>query len=140
MCPREGGRDQLGIDSEPLGHRRGGRRRVAHELLVADDRRALGNGARRGDVSTPGPGRAGRVGDLRELLLPPGLDPEAGVRPERQARVVRTRALGAQPAALEERRRDVAAVADDVDRERVRVGAQRRREDEARLRRLLDAP
>jgi hypothetical protein len=61
------------------------------------------------------------------------------MRPERQPCVVGARALGAQPAALEERRRDVPAVADDVDRERVRVRAQRRREDEARLGRLLDA-
>ena len=114
---REGRRDELRVDAEPRGHRRGGGRGLGDELLVADHHGALRDGARRGHVPAPGPGGAGRVGDPRELLLPARLDPEAGMWPERQARVVGPGALGAQPAALEERRRDVTAVADDVDRD-----------------------
>ena len=61
------------------------------------------------------------------------------MRAKGKASVVGPASLGAEPAALEERGRDVAAVADHVDGRRLRVRLERRREDEARLRCLLDA-
>ena len=60
------------------------------------------------------------------------------MRAVRDAGVVASRALGAEPAALEQRTDDVAAVPDDVHRLCGRIRAQRSGEDEARLRGLLD--
>ena len=77
--------------------------------------------------------------DARPILLPARFDPETRVGAEREARVVGTGAFGAQPPALEERRRDVATVTDHVHRDRLRIGQEHRPQDEARLRRLLDA-
>jgi hypothetical protein len=60
------------------------------------------------------------------------------MRAVRDPGVVASRAFGAEPAALEQRTDDVAAVPDDVHRLCGWIGAQRSGEDEARLRGLLD--
>ena len=136
------GRERLGDrprrDAETLGDRRRRTGRVGDELLVPHLDRALRDGPRRGDVPAPGPGGARRVGDLGELRLAAALDPEAGVGAVGEPRVVGAGPRGAQPAAREERRDDVPPVAHDVYRDRLGIGQQGGREDEARLRRLLD--
>ena len=136
---RECGSDERRVDAERGRDRRGRSGRVGDELLVAHLHGALGHGGRRRHVATPRPRGPRRVRYPGELLLPAGLDPEPGVRPERQPRIVGAGPGRAQPAALEERRGDVAAVRNDVDGDRVRVGAERRGEHEARLGGLLDA-
>ena len=60
------------------------------------------------------------------------------MRAEAQPRVVAVGALGAEPAALEQRADDVPPVADDVNHLRARVGGQRGVDEEGRLGRLLD--
>ena len=100
------------------------------EILVAQLDGAVGRGlAGRGDVAAPGPGGAARVADLLELVAPLGLDPEARVRAVSGSGVVPAVAAGAQPAPLEQRADDVAAVAHDVERRRHpdRPPARRRR-------------
>ena len=121
-------------------HRSRRRSRIRDELLVAHLDRPLGHGTGRADVATPRPGGARCIRDATELLLATRLHPEARVRAEGETRVVGAGPLGAEPAALEERGGDVAAVADHVDRDRLRVGAKDGGEDEARLGCLLDAP
>ena len=60
------------------------------------------------------------------------------MRAVRQARVVAAAAVGAQPAALEQRADDVAPVAEHVHGRRLRIGEERGLERERRLGRLLD--
>ena len=111
------------------------------EALVSDLEQAVaGAGAAHGlDVAPPRPRAAPRVAHLRELLAPLRLDPEARLRPVREPRVVAAFCAGVEPAALEQRAHDVAAVAQRVHRERLRIGLQRSAEHVRGLGRLLDA-
>ena len=127
MRVRERPCDEVSRHTEPGRDGSRGRGGIRDQLLVAQAHRSLRHRVRRGHVPAPGPGRAGGIRHLRELVLTPLLDPEARVRAERQVRVVGTGPLGAEPAALEQRGRDVAPVADDVDRDRLGVGAERGR-------------
>jgi adenylyl-sulfate kinase len=135
----ERGRHEGRLDSESRRDGCGSSGRVRDELLVANLDRALWHGSRGRHVAAPCPCDACRVGDRGELGFAARLDPEPGVGAERQARVVGAGPFRTEPAALEQRRRDVAPVADHVHGERLRVRAERRVQDKARLRRLLDS-
>ena len=139
MHPRERRREGRRVDAEVRGERRGGGRRVGRQALVAKLERPLVRGRTGcGRVAPPRPRRACRVARRLELRPALGLDPEARPRAVGEVGVVAAAAAGAQPAALEQRADDVAAVAHDVDGAGLRVGAEGRGEDERRLGRLLD--
>ena len=100
------------------------------QRLVADLERPFGRRPRRGDVAPPRPGRPRRLACLHELFHPLRLDPEARAGAVGKPRVVGSRPLGVQPAALEQRADDVPPVADDVHGARLRESAERVGEDE----------
>src|SRR5262245_53069009 len=112
---------------------------VRDEAFVADLDDAVALLANGRHVPPPRPGGAAGVGDFLERAGELRLDPEARVVPVRLVRVVTAAVVLAQPAALEQGAGDVAAVADHVDGESLRIGTHRRREDEGKFRRLLDA-
>src|SRR6266542_1108130 len=115
--------------------------RVSDELLVAHLERGGGRGRPRcREVTAPGPARASRLAGGAELLNPLRLDPEAGLLAVGAAHVVGSAPLDAEPSLLEQGADDVASVANHVHDLRLRVGAERRAEDEARLGCLLDGP
>ena len=135
----ERGAQRRGLRLEARGDPLGLSRRIGGYLLVADLERVVGRSARRGEVRAPRPGGAGRLGRGPELVPPLGLDPRTDVTAVREPGVVAPAAIVAQPALLEQRADDVAPVAQDVHRRRLRICLQRSSDDERRLGRLLHA-
>ena len=114
--------------------------RIRRHALVPD----LGHGHPRAphgrDVAPPGPRGPPGVADLRELLTALLLDPEAGPRAEGRPGVVAAAALGAQPAALQQRADHVAPVPQGVHDPPLGEGLDDRREDVGHLGGLLERP
>src|SRR5947208_12030847 len=115
--------------------------RDTRETLVADLEQAVARiGRAHGlDVAPPRPRAAASVADLRKLGAPLGLYPEAGLRSVVEPGVVPPVPVRVEPAALEERADDVAAVAHRVHGERLGICLERGAEHVRGLGRLLDA-
>ena len=99
------------------------RGRIGRELLVAHFERSRLGAARRGHVPSATPRQPGERRSPASNSSPAiGLDPEARVRPVRDARVVDARLLRAKPRLLEQRAGHVSSVPDDVHDPSLREG------------------
>ncbi len=137
VCSTERGGERLQEDAEVRREGGCGRLRVGRQLLVANLDRA-GRSASSADVAPPDPRCTPCVARRLELGTSRRLDPEPRIRAIWHARVVGVHLLASEPGLLEQRAGDVAAVADDVNDDRLGEGEWDCGDDVCQLGGLLD--